>query len=74
MDIEYKGHDERKQKAREFWLKVLTDYQSGMTPVDIAGRNLNPKTGKKYSREHIYYILRRLRNMTPEDIEQLPEF
>ena len=52
----------RKREASEFWLKVATDINAGMTPDEIAGRYTNPKTGKPYTRQHIYWVIRQIKN------------
>jgi hypothetical protein len=44
----------------DFWLKVAADYNAGMTAKDIAVKYLNPATKKTYTREHIYWILKKL--------------
>jgi len=61
MDIEYQGHSRRSKKAIELWLNVAKDYNDGMAPEEIANKYVNPKTGKNYTREHIYWILARVR-------------
>lgn len=71
MKIQKRGHENRKQKAREFWLRVGTDYASGMTATQIAARYKNPVTGKNYTPEHIHLILKQLREKTIEEIEVL---
>jgi hypothetical protein len=45
----------------ELWLRVATDFNGGMRAKDIAKRYTNPKTGKPYTREHIYWILNKLK-------------
>lgn len=67
MDIkELPGQTLRKERAREFWMRVATDLNSGMTPAVIAKRYRNPATGKRYTREHIYWIIRTIRKMPIE--------
>jgi hypothetical protein len=58
--VQYQKHSNRKQRAREFWLQVAADYNAGMSAATIAQRYANPDTGKKYTREHIYWILRKV--------------
>lgn len=60
MDIKYQGHERRKRRAMDLWLRVATDFNAGMPAKDIAKRYTNPKTGKTYTREHIYWILKKL--------------
>jgi len=61
MEIKYQGHEQRKRKASDLWLRVGTDYNGGMPAREIAKRYTNPKTGKHYTREHIYWILNKLK-------------
>ncbi len=60
MEIELRGHARRKKKAKDFWLRVATDYNGGMSPSTISKRYINPKTQKSYTREHIYWVLRQV--------------
>jgi hypothetical protein len=62
MDINYQGHSKRTQEAMGFWVKVATDYNAGMTAEKIASRYTNPRTGKNYTRQHVYLILRKIKN------------
>lgn len=62
-EIKYQKHTKKTEKALEFWRQVVADYNSGMRAVDIADRYVNPNTGLNYTREHIYYILRRMRTL-----------
>lgn len=50
----------RKKLATDFWLRVATDINGGMTPDEVAGRYKNPKTGKPYTVKHIYWVIRQL--------------
>lgn len=61
MRIKYQGHNRRKAQALEFWEKVVADYNAGMTAAEISRRYRNPRTGKFYTREHIYWILQQMR-------------
>lgn len=47
----------RVRESREFWLRVYRDLESGLSPEEIRSRYKNPKTGKNYSREHIYWVI-----------------
>jgi len=49
-----------KRKTRKFWVKVVADYNSGMTAREIAKKHINPRTGKNYTREHILTIVREM--------------
>jgi len=57
MEIKYRGHKDRTEKARELWLRVATDYNGGMSAEEIAKRY-----GK--SRIWVYFALRKLREET----------
>lgn len=62
MKIKYQRHSDRINKARLFWKKIATEYNKGkLSAAQIAKKNINPKTGKPYTRAHIYYALRKLR-------------
>jgi hypothetical protein len=52
--------NERDAKAKEFWAQVATDVNAGMTAKQIANRYKNPVTGKPYTREHIYWVIKQL--------------
>ena len=54
MKITYHKHTIRREKAREEWIKIATDYLGGMTASEIAIRY-----GKTPA--HIYWVLRKLR-------------
>jgi len=54
MEIKLRGHSN--PKLRELWLKIAYAYSKGASVVEIA-----KKTG--YSRTHIYWIFRQLRNI-----------
>lgn len=62
MQIKYRGQEKRRERARQLWLNIATDYNSGMDVETIRKRYKNKRTGKPYDRTHIYYILRKLRN------------
>jgi len=60
MEIKYQKHSKRLQKATDFWLKVAAEYNAGLTAKDIAEKYVNPVSGRHYTREHIYWILKKL--------------
>lgn len=62
MEIKYQKHNKRKQKAVSFWLQVAADYNNGMTAQQIAQKYTNPLTQRPYTRQHVYLILRKVRN------------
>ena len=70
MEIKYQGHKNRKEKAIEIWRKIARDFNgdpaNGIKPVPadkLRLRYTNPKTGKSFSRSHIYYVLRKLQEI-----------
>lgn len=63
MEIKYQKHTMRKKQARDFWIRVATDFNGGIPASKIAKRYTNPKTGKPYTREHIYYILKQVKTI-----------
>lgn len=70
MEISKNGFQKRKKDALEFWLRVATDYNAGMTPTEIAKRYRNPKTHKRYSRGHIQWILKKLRTIPASELDK----
>lgn len=50
----------RQRETKAFWIKIVTDINAGMTPDQIAERYINPKTHKPYTREHIYWVIRKI--------------
>jgi hypothetical protein len=62
MDIKYTGHETRTKNARNIWFSVATDLNSGMSIEEIRQRYTNPLTGKPYSKSHIYFMLRYIKN------------
>lgn len=50
----------RKKTATDFWLRVATDYNGGLSPQEIASRYINPQTGKNYTMKHIYWVIKQL--------------
>lgn len=63
MEIKYQRHSKKSKKALSTWVKIAADFNNGISASKIAPRYTNPETGKPYSRSHIYYILRKLREM-----------
>jgi hypothetical protein len=51
----------QKREALHFRSKVIEQLNLGMTPSEIAAANMNPKTNKPYSREHIYWVIREIK-------------
>jgi hypothetical protein len=63
IQINYQGHEKRTKKAQKLWQSILAEYNSGVPAEKIRTRYINPKTGKHYSRSHIYWALRRLKEV-----------
>lgn len=60
VTIKYHQHDRRKVRANAFWRQVVKEYNSGRSAQTIAYSYINAKTGKNYTRAHIYWILKRM--------------
>lgn len=58
MKVKYQGHEKRKVRAQAFWRQVVKEYNGGKTAQSIANNYINPKTGKNYTRAHIFWILK----------------
>ena len=71
MSIPKEFYDQRKKEAINIWIKMLTLSQSGVKPRDIAERFVNEQTGKPYTREHVYLVLRKMRTLTLAEIQEL---
>jgi hypothetical protein len=66
MEIKYYRKEyleRRKATAQSFWDEVVRLFNSGKSAKDIAAMFKNPTTGKNYTREHIYWILKQMRNL-----------
>lgn len=61
MKIKYQGHTKRTNRAQAFWRQVVKDFNSGRSAQFIAKYYVNPKTGKNYTRAHIYWILEKMK-------------
>jgi hypothetical protein len=57
----FNSQTEQKRYINDFYLRVVTDINAGLTPIQIAARYTNPITGKPYTRQHIYWIIRKLK-------------
>lgn len=60
MDIKYKRHSDRQDRALIFWKQVVSEYNAGKSASQIASSYINPKTGKFYKRQWIYSILKKM--------------
>lgn len=63
MEIKYQNHEQKTKRALATWVKIAEDFNNGVPAAKIAPRYTNPTTGKAYSRSHVYYILRKLREV-----------
>lgn len=63
MKIEYQNYKLRKKKAVDFWLKVAADYNAGVSAQELSTRYINPVTNKHYTRQHIYWILKKINSI-----------
>lgn len=61
MEIKYQMHEKRHKLALAFWRQVVRDFNKGKTAKEIADFYVNPKTGKHYTRAHIYWILEQMK-------------
>lgn len=66
MKVKYQGHEKRKNRAHAFWRQVVRDYNGGKSAQAIASFYVNPKTGKQYTRAHIYWILQQMKGVNYE--------
>ena len=63
MQINYQGQSKRKDRSIIFWKQLVGEYNSGKTVQEIADQYINPKTGKNYTRAHIYWVLKKMSNV-----------
>lgn len=63
VNVKYQNHDKRKTRAQAFWKQVTKEFNAGRTAQDIADSYINPATGQNYTRQHIYWILKKMRQI-----------
>lgn len=63
MKIKLPGHRARLNILLPVWKKIAEDVNSGMSIADVAKKHINPRTGKNYAPDSIYYILNRLKKL-----------
>ena len=44
-------------------MQVAADFNAGIPAAEIANRYRNPMTGQNYSRTHIYWILKKVKQL-----------
>ena len=59
MEIKYRR---KKTKPIELWTKIANDFNSGMPAEEIA-KKYKHKNGKRYSRGHVYWVLKQLQTL-----------
>lgn len=62
MQLIKQNHSARKQRALTLWLEMAQLYNEGVPVIQIAKRYINPNTGKYYTREGVYFALKKLRD------------
>ena len=60
MKVNYQFHEKRKEKAKETWLRVLSEYNTGKSATEIAKQFTNPQTRKPYTRGYVYWVLKKV--------------
>lgn len=70
MKIKYHYHRTRYEKAVDMWIRIATDYISGMTAQEIAARYKNPITKKPYSRGYIYWVLKKIQALPIKNLDR----
>jgi hypothetical protein len=63
VSIKYQMHNKRKNRAQAFWRQVVKEFNGGRSAQVIADSYVNPSTGKNYTRAHIYWILKKMREL-----------
>lgn len=59
-------NSDRSQLKQKLWRKIYEQfYIEGLSVKEICKKNINPITGKKYSRSRTYSIISQLRNDGP---------
>lgn len=70
MNITLPGHAKRVEASKELAIRLATDLSSAQysgKPVDIESlrrKYINERTGKPYSRQHIYRLLEKAKAIT----------
>ena len=63
MQINWQGQSKRKKRAYFLWKQFVDEYNSGKSAQEIADSYVNPKTGKNYTRAHVYWVLQQMKNI-----------
>ena len=67
MKINYHFQKLRKERTRDQWIRIATDFNAGI-PVEMIRNRYLKSNGKKYARGSIYLILKKvatLKNSLP---------
>ena len=68
MAIPIEHYAQRTKLAKKIWVKMYRLYtEQNMDPRDIAKKFRNKRTGKPYSREHVYACIKRVREILAQD-------
>lgn len=60
MKVKYRGFKKVTETARQMWLLMANDYNNGVDPNEIVKKYINPRTGKHYTRPHLYWVLKQV--------------
>lgn len=63
VKVKYQNHEKRTARATALWRQVVKEYNGGKSAQQIANSYVNPKTGKNYTRAHIYWILQKMKGI-----------
>lgn len=60
IKIKYHHHERRTVRAQALWRQMVKEYNGGKSAQMIADSYVNPKTGKNYTRAHVYWVLKKM--------------
>lgn len=66
MKVKYQRHQKRSVRAQALWRQFAKEFNSGKSAQLIADSYINPKTGKNYTRAHIYWALKKASELLPK--------
>src|SRR3990167_1957882 len=70
MQINWQGQSKRKKRAYLLWKQFVDEYNSGKSAQEIADSYVNPKTGKNYTRAHVYWVLQQMKNIKMSELQK----